>query len=54
VMMMIMTHHPNNLRPGCFFVNENVSMILTLLNLPRTREKPLEIFIGWLFEKNSF
>jgi hypothetical protein len=51
--MMMMMHHPNNLPPG-FFVNENVSMILTLLKLPRTREKPLEIFPGELFDKNVF
>jgi hypothetical protein len=52
--MMMMMHHPNNLPPGCFFVNEDVSMILTLLNLPGTREKFLEIFLEELFEKNSF
>ena len=37
-----------------FLVPENVSTILTLLNLPGTRERPLEIFPGELFEKNSF
>jgi hypothetical protein len=37
-----------------FFVTGNVSMILNLSSLPGTREKPLEIFLGGLFEINSF